>query len=97
VTVVVIDILDEKFFPGRRFIFHVLHAEVDDLVAGLQHGTPLLEINGFRASFDKEELVNEEIFMFSIDMLWIKHGHRGRCIGSRTARAIPRNIPAENK
>ena len=64
VTVVIIDIMDEKIFPRRRFIFRVLHAEVDDLVAGLQHRVALLKINGFRAAFDKEEFVNEENFHF---------------------------------
>ena len=64
VAVVVIDVMDEKFLPRRRFIFRVQHAEVDHLVAGLQHRVALLKINGFRAAFDKEEFVNEENFHF---------------------------------
>lgn len=64
VAIVVIGVMDEKFHPRRRFIFHVPHAEVDDLVAGLQHRIALLKINGFRTAFDKGEFVNEENFHF---------------------------------
>ena len=59
VALMIIHVMYEEAFPGRRLIFRMLHAEVDNLIARLQHGVSLLEKNGFRSALNKKEFINE--------------------------------------
>ena len=58
-VLMVVHVVYEEAFPGRGFIFCMLHAEVDNLIARLQHSVSLLEKYGFRSALNKKEFVNE--------------------------------------
>lgn len=58
-ALMIIHVMYEEILPGRRLIFRMLHAEVDNLIAGLQHGVSFLKKNGFRSALNKEEFINE--------------------------------------